>query len=251
MEIEVRAVRPQHAIAGLQPAQPELRERGFPQRPAQRVDKHDQRRARIEPIAVARKRPRAPARACVLFEDFDAVSRSREFERCGEPRETRSDDRNGFHGCPAKRARMAWLEALHIACAVLWLGNFVVTGVWALRAWAFRDAQVSAFFTREILFTDAVFTLCFAAGVTASGMVLASAEGVVILQTLWTRTAIAIVAGAALVWLAVLLPIEISMHRRARTGQSIARLFAVWNCVGWLVSIALFAVIYLMVAKPT
>jgi uncharacterized membrane protein len=143
------------------------------------------------------------------------------------------------------------LKTLHVAAAVLWLGNFAVTGVWALRAYFARDKTLFAFATREILFTDVLFTACFGGAVVASGVALAHLEGLDPVRVLWTRRALEIVIFGGLMWLGVLLPVELMMRRRARNGSpGLPALFAVWNAAGWLVTLALFSVIYLMIAKP-
>jgi hypothetical protein len=145
---------------------------------------------------------------------------------------------------------MALVKTLHIASVVLWLGNFVLTGVWSTRAVTRGDLALCRFAAVEILFTDAAFTFVFGAGVVITGVLLAGMEHVTIFGTAWTREAIEIVAAATLIWLAILLPIEIFMLRAARAGTWSARLFAWWAGVGTLVTLALFWVIYLMVAKP-
>lgn len=145
---------------------------------------------------------------------------------------------------------MRALETLHVAAAVLWLGNFAVTGIWALRAALARNAGVFAFAAREILFTDAVFTFVFGATVVVSGLALGRVEHLDVLHLLWTRAALTIVVLSGVVWLAVLLPLEIAIYRGALAGTTRMRLFAAWNVLGWLVTAALFAVIYLMIAKP-
>ena len=148
---------------------------------------------------------------------------------------------------------MAALETLHIACAVLWLGNFVVTGFWSVRAWTSGSAPLRAFAAREIVATDLAFTLVFGAAVTISGFALAAREGIAPLATLWTRTALEILAACGVLWIAVLLPLELRMRALATRGEDarFGRAFAWWNAVGWTITVALFAIIYLMVGKPT
>ncbi len=147
---------------------------------------------------------------------------------------------------------MLWLKTLHVICAVLWLGNFAVTGTWSVRAFAARNDVLQTFATREILFTDVIFTLTFGTAVTVSGIALALHDGVALWATFWTRTALGIVIGSGLAWLFVLLPLELCMRTLVAHGASAAlrRAFVAWNVIGWAVTIALFWVIYLMVARP-
>jgi uncharacterized membrane protein len=146
---------------------------------------------------------------------------------------------------------MLALKTFHIIAAILWLGNFAVTGVWSARAFASRDRLLRAFATREILFTDIIFTFFGAVAVVGSGMALAGMEKVPVWSTLWTRDAILTVVGSALVWAAFLIPLELRMQKQAlRSDDALDRTFTLWSIGGIVVTIATFAVVYLMVAKP-
>ncbi len=148
-------------------------------------------------------------------------------------------------------APMLALKTFHIIAAILWLGNFAVTGVWSARAFASRDRLLRAFAAREILFTDIIFTFFGAAAVVGSGTALAGMENVPIWSTAWTRYALVTVVASALVWVAVLLPLELRMRRQARSDDpALDRTFALWSIAGILVTVATFAVVYLMVVKP-
>jgi uncharacterized membrane protein len=145
---------------------------------------------------------------------------------------------------------MALLITLHVASAVLWLGNFAVTGVWALRAFMSRDRALAVFAAREILFTDATFTLIFGSAVVVTGLVLAQRLHFDIATTRWIREALVAVIACGAIWAAVLVPIEVRLFVRTKRGLPVRKLFAVWNVVGWSVTVVLFVVIYLMIAKP-
>jgi uncharacterized membrane protein len=145
---------------------------------------------------------------------------------------------------------MALLLTFHVASAVLWLGNFAVTGVWALRAFMSRDRALVAFAAREILFTDATFTLIFGSAVVLTGLVLAQRLHVDIATTRWIRDALVAVIACGAIWLAVLVPIEVRLFVRTKRGLPVQKLFAAWNVLGWSVTVVLFVVIYLMIAKP-
>lgn len=148
---------------------------------------------------------------------------------------------------------MTWLKILHIATAVLWLGNFVVTGVWSIRAFRTGNAELRRFAVREILFTDLWFTFFVGAAVIMSGFGLSSLLGMNPWAVLWTRMALIASIGSGIAWLAIVLPLEFRLKRLA-TGtdlHAIVRAFAWWNLVGWTITVVLFSVIYLMVARPT
>jgi uncharacterized membrane protein len=148
---------------------------------------------------------------------------------------------------------LLFLKTLHVAAAVVWLGNFVVTGLWSVRAFAGGSAELRRFAVREILFTDVVFTFTAGAVVVMSGLTLTKMEGIAPWSTVWTRDALEIVIGSALIWLAVLLPLELRMQRLAARddARALRPSFVWWNVGGWSMTVLLFAVIYLMLAKPT
>jgi len=52
-----------------------------------------------------------------------------------------------------------WNRMMHLLGAVLFLGNILVTAVWASLARRNRDPEVVRMFVRGVLVTDAVFTL--------------------------------------------------------------------------------------------
>ena len=145
------------------------------------------------------------------------------------------------------------LKTIHVACGALWLGNFVVTGIWSIRAFASKSAELRAFAVREILFTDLVFTFVAGALVVMSGSLLTSIEGIPLWATAWTRDALLIAVASGVIWLAVLVPLELRMKRLAASRRSaeLQRSFIWWNIGGWSVTVALFFIIYLMLGKPT
>jgi uncharacterized membrane protein len=147
---------------------------------------------------------------------------------------------------------MTFVKTLHIAAGVLWLGNFVVTGIWALRAFAMNDAALRRFAVREIIFTDVVFTFVAGAAVTMSGLTLTWIEGIPAWATFWTRAALLASIGSGLIWLAWLVPLELRMRAQAASENDAAlmRTFVWWNIGGWSITVLLFGIIYLMVAKP-
>jgi uncharacterized membrane protein len=140
-----------------------------------------------------------------------------------------------------------------VACGALWLGNFVVTGIWSIRAFASKNAALRAFAVREIIFTDIVFTLAAGSIVVMTGMLLAAMEHIAVLSTLWTRDALIIAVASGVMWLAVLVPLELRMKRLAAAGADgpLQHSFVWWNIGGWTVTAALFFIIYLMLGKPT
>lgn len=246
------AVAPPDFVTGFEAHQFQLGEALRAERFFQHVGHYDERRPEIESIRAAAPRLRSPTRTIGGFEDAYRDAGACEVERGTQPRKTRTDDQGGLHAEGSEPRAMPILESLHVAAGVLWLGNFVVTGIWATRAFRSGDERLRRFAVREILFTDMIFTLIFGTAVITTGLALASRLGIAPWQTLWTRDALAIAIGSGALWLAVLLPLEIQMERRARAGDDAAltRPFLAWSILGWTMTLALFTIIYLMLAKP-
>ena len=61
------------------------------------------------------------------------------------------------------------LKVIHLVCAALFLGNVIVSGVWALLAERTRKHAIIQFSNTMVLITDALFTLTGAVGVVWTG----------------------------------------------------------------------------------
>ena len=61
------------------------------------------------------------------------------------------------------------LKVIHLVCACLFLGNVIVSGVWALLAERTRNHAIIQFSNKMVLITDAMFTLVGAVGVVWTG----------------------------------------------------------------------------------
>lgn len=142
------------------------------------------------------------------------------------------------------------LKALHVASAVLMLGNVTVTGFWALflyRNWrstgeSFRPVA------RAILWTDLVFTLGGGAGLTISGVAMTMNASMPIMETPWLVRGIAALVLSTLTWLVFLLPDQWRLER-ATDPSEIRRLFRRWSIVGWTSTAVLFYALWCMVIK--
>ena len=51
------------------------------------------------------------------------------------------------------------LKVIHLVCACLFLGNVIVSGVWALLAERTRNHAIVQFSNKMVLITDVMFTL--------------------------------------------------------------------------------------------
>ena len=144
----------------------------------------------------------------------------------------------------------ALLRILHVAGAVILLGNVTVTGFWA--TYLYRDRHRVPFpsVARAILWTDFVFTLGGGVLLTISGTLLAMRQGYRLADTPWLLKGIAALAGSTLLWLFVLLPDQWRMERLEPDDEpALRRLFLRWSVVGWSATLLLFYGLYVMVGK--
>lgn len=142
------------------------------------------------------------------------------------------------------------LKALHVAAAVLLLGNVVVTGVWALVLFRHRGRQSFGPAIRAIFVTDLLFTAGGGTLLTVTGILLAVRGGYRVLETPWLMHGIGALALSTLLWLVFLLPDQGRMKRAAEGDDTeLRRAFVRWNAIGWVATLLLFAGLAAMVLR--
>jgi uncharacterized membrane protein len=144
----------------------------------------------------------------------------------------------------------ALLRMVHVAGAVLLLGNVTVTGFWALYLYRARKQVPFRPVARAILWTDLVFTLAGAAMLVVSGVLLVRAGGYTIADTPWLRQGIAALVVSTALWLAFLLPDQWHLERIDPADEAgLERVFRRWSVVGWTATALLFYGLWAMVSK--
>jgi len=145
---------------------------------------------------------------------------------------------------------IALLRVLHVAGAVLLLGNVTVTGVWANYLYRARGSVPFRPVARAILWTDLIFTVGGGTLLTVSGILLAVRRGYSVSGTPWLRDGIAALVLATLLWLVVLLPDQLRMER-AGSGddQTLRRTFRRWSAVGWAATALLYYGLWAMAGR--
>lgn len=144
------------------------------------------------------------------------------------------------------------LKALHVIAAVLFVGNVVVTGIWAALVFGARsraaDFRVAA---RAIWVTDVLFSIGAAALLVGTGIAQALSRGMPLLGTPWIRDSIGALALSTVLWLVVLLPAQRAMSRAAAADDdaALAPAFRRWTVWGWLATAPLVLAVWRMVAK--
>jgi uncharacterized membrane protein len=144
----------------------------------------------------------------------------------------------------------ALLKTLHVAGAVLLLGNVTVTGFWALALYRARPAVPFRPVARAIMWADWLFTVVGGALLTSTGMMMARQQGWRLLATPWIVEGLAALGVATLIWLVALLPDQWRMERLAPDDDvRLRRLFLRWSVLGWTATALLFYGLWAMVRK--
>lgn len=137
---------------------------------------------------------------------------------------------------------------LHVAGAVLLLGNVTVTGFWAMFMYRQRSLVPFRPVARAILWTDLAFTAVGGIMLTVSGILLVRIRGYVIGDTPWLVHGIGALASSTVLWLAVLLPDQWRLERMdPADGIALRRVFRRWTIVGWTTTAILFYGLWAMV----
>lgn len=143
-----------------------------------------------------------------------------------------------------------FLRIIHVAGAVLLLGNVTITGFWA--AFLFRARKVVPFrvVAQAILWTDLVFTVVGGMMLVISGILLMRARGFALATTPWLQQGIVALVLSTGLWLGVLLPDQWRLER-ARPGDdaTLRALFLRWSVVGWTATALLFYGLWVMVSR--
>ena len=138
-----------------------------------------------------------------------------------------------------------WHTFLHIAGAVVFLGNVIVTAAWMLMAERTRSTSVIHFSAKAVIRADLLFTLPGVLLILLNGfaMVLARWGGWGALHQLsWITVALALFTASGVIWVGVLIPVQ---HRMA--VFSALRKWYIW---GGLAIVLPICSLYLMVNKP-
>lgn len=144
------------------------------------------------------------------------------------------------------------LKTLHVLCACLFLGNVVVSGIWAALAERTRNHDIISFSNRLVLITDCLFTATGAVGVFVTGHLMAARfDGAA--SPGWISWSYALFALSGLIWALVLLPIQLKQRSLLRRTTQITaeylHLSRMWQISGALATMLPLPILYLMVSK--
>jgi uncharacterized membrane protein len=144
------------------------------------------------------------------------------------------------------------LKIVHVLCACLFLGNVIVSGIWAAMAERTRNHAIIQFSNRMVLITDLLFTATGAIGVVFTGHLMAGRYGGDTAHP-WITWSYALFGLSGLIWMLVLLPIQLKQRRLLQRTTQITseylQLSKVWQISGAVATVLPLPILYLMVNK--
>jgi uncharacterized membrane protein len=144
------------------------------------------------------------------------------------------------------------IKVIHLLCACLFLGNVIVSGVWAALAERTGSHEVIKFSNRLVLLTDVMFTATGALGVVITGHLMADRYGGDTAHG-WITWSYMLFGLSGLIWAFILVPIQLRQRTLLARFDYITadymRLSMVWKIAGAIATLLPLPIIYLMVTK--
>ena len=145
------------------------------------------------------------------------------------------------------------LKLIHLICACLFVGNVIVSGIWALLAERTRNHAIIQFSNRMVLITDVLFTLLGSLGIVWSGHGMAQnyggGEG-----HPWIQWSYLLLSFSGAIWLFLLVPIQLKQRALLKKSDTVCadywRLSRIWQIAGAIATLVPLPIVYFMVTKP-
>ena len=154
-----------------------------------------------------------------------------------------------------------WHTFLHIAGAVVFLGNIIVTAAWMLMAERTRSISVIHFSAKAVIRADLLFTLPGVLLVLVNGftMVFARWGGWNAFHSItWITLALALFTASGVIWVGVLIPVQHRMVVFSDTSEypesppsQFSKALHQWYFWGGVAILLPICSLYLMVNKPS
>ena len=144
------------------------------------------------------------------------------------------------------------LKIIHLVCACLFLGNVIVSGIWALLAERTGNHAIIQFSNRMVLITDGLFTLLGSIGIVWTGHGLAENIGGAEWHP-WIQWSYALLSFSGLIWLFILVPIQLKQRALLQNTDKVCedywRLSRIWQIAGAIATVLPLPIVYFMVTK--
>jgi len=144
------------------------------------------------------------------------------------------------------------LKIIHLLCACLFLGNVIVSGVWAAMAERTGKHEIIKFANRLVLITDLLFTASGAIGLVFTGHLMAGQYGGDTAHP-WITWSYILFGVSGLIWMLVLVPIQFKqrllLQRTTQITREYLQLSRVWQISGAVATVLPLPILYMMVTK--
>lgn len=144
-----------------------------------------------------------------------------------------------------------WNLFMHILGAILFMGNIVVTAAWLSMAKRSGSGGALQVATRTVVVTDVIFTLPGSLLLLLNGGIMGTTWFKD--QAPWIFASIALFLVSAVIWLAVLVPLQrrmVALAESEPTGPEIAGMMSRWFRFGGIATLLALITLVLMVTKP-
>jgi uncharacterized membrane protein len=148
------------------------------------------------------------------------------------------------------------LKSLHVFGVILFFGNIIVTAFWKTFADLSRDWKIISFSQRLVTYTDSSFTAIGALIIAVTGIFMAKTYGHY-WNVKWIAWGLGLFIVSGLIWIIILIPTQIILHRIANKFKNHATIPAqywtyevIWIVFGIIATILPLMNLYWMVFKP-
>ena len=146
---------------------------------------------------------------------------------------------------------------MHLAGAVLLIGNAITAAFWKIRSDLERDPRIARRTAKNIMAADYFFTLPAIVLILVSGHLLAANAGYTVFAWNWLGLSYGLFVLSGVIWVIVLLPVQLGMIRQAEASaaqgsftKEYERSSRAWNAWGTIATLLPIAAMVLMVWKP-
>ena len=148
--------------------------------------------------------------------------------------------------------------ALHIAAAVIFLGNLITAAFWKVRADRSGSLETMAAAAKSVLLADYVFTGPGIVGMLVTGVLMVGMTGWERFQEPWLSASLVLLIVTGIIWLGVLIPLQLRMVRLSLDGAArgfmdpaYTRTSRLWSIFGGVATLLPVIILFLMVLRPS
>ena len=152
---------------------------------------------------------------------------------------------------------MRILLAIHILASMIFVGNMITAAFWKKRADKSGNLETMAMTSRSLQLADFAFTMPGILALLATGIWMVGITGWQRFQEPWLGISFVLLILTAIIWAAVLMPLQKRMARlaseQASAGQAnpdYRRASRTWSMMGGVATLLPVVILVLMVLRP-